>query len=486
MAVVNQLKQPRGLHLLFFLELCDRFSYYGIQSVFVLYLTKTFSFADSHAYSLYGVYTALAFSTPVLGGYLADRFLGYQKTIGYGLLLMTLGNLALLFSGTLSFYLGLSLIIVGIGLFKANNAALLGGLYQKNDARRESGFTIFYMGMNVGAILGPLTFGYIALHFGWIYGFTLSALELAVSLILFTVSKKTLLPSNGAAFFHHKSLNLEQSTFLFIIILLSVFAINIFFYYPILFKAVLWLVGIFVLSYVLFLAYEKPAGERNKILAIIILNIFAIFFFACQVQIGSSLTLFIDRLVNKHTFGWQIPTAAFSSLQPFFVILTAPLLAPLWSYLEEHHYSFSTVSRIFLGLLLGSISFACFAFSAYSSRWHTTINLPLIMLVIGNFILGAGELCIGPVMMSAVTYLIPKELQGRIMGMWFLSIAFSSYLGSFLAQVADLEKKKPNINSIIYFHSFSNTSLIVFIAALFLLMLSPVIRSLVSNPAGSE
>lgn len=478
MATVNQLKQPNGLYFLFFSELWDRFSYYGIQSILVLYLTKTFSLTDSHTYALYGVYTALAFSTPVLGGYLADRFLGYQKAICYGLILMAIGNIILLLPGTLTFYLGLSMVIAGIGLFKANNAALLGTLYQQDDARRESGFTIFYMGMNIGAILGPLIFGFIALHFGWKYGFVLSAIGLLSSLILFTLGKKIFSPIKNITILKQELFNFKQFTFLLTIVLLSIVVINIFFYYPRFFKDMLWLVGIIVLSYVLFIAYKRPAAERNKIIVILILNIFALFFFACQVQVGSSLTLFIDRMVNKDIFGWIIPTAAFSSLQPLFVILTAPLFAPLWNYLEKRHYSFSTISRIIIGLLLGSISFACFAFSAYSTHWHTMINVPLVMIVIGNFILGAGELCIGPAMMSAVTYLIPKELQGRLMGMWFLSIAFSSYLGSLLAQFADSAKVKSSLSADIYLNSFSTTSLLVFTVAVLLLMLSPLIRYL--------
>ncbi len=467
--MINNKKQPRGLYLLSFLEIWDRFGYYGIQSILVLFLTKTMLMADDSAYALYGIYTALAFSTPLLGGYIADRFLGYRKAVAYGLTLLTIGNALLFIEGAHTFYIGLSLVICGIGLFKANNATLLGSLYEAGDIKKEKGFTLFYMGMNIGATLGPVVFGLAALYFNWKYGFMLSALASGCSLVLFVFFRQL--------YNSIKPKTSKKYPLRFCVALIcAVLGISGLFYFPEVFKDILWLIGIVSLIYLFTAAAKHSKFERKCILLLVILDLFAIFFFACQIQIGSSLTLFIDRLVNKQVFAWTIPTAAFSALQPICVIISAPLLEPIWNSLGRLLPIYSVILRVFLGLALGGLSFVLFALSADSTAWHTTINYPLIGVVAGNFVLGAGELCIGPIIMAAVSRFAPERLRGQLMGFWFLSIAFASYLGSILAQFAGTANIKLTNNSTIYFHSFLKTSLVTLSTALLLLIFLAVVR----------
>lgn len=459
----NKLKQPKGLYILFFTELCDRLTYYGIQSILVLYLTKYLHLSDINAYSIYGIYSTLAFSLPTLGGYLGDKFIGYINAVAYGILLIIIANIFIVIPKIHYFYIGLAVFICGIGFFKANNTSLLGKLYSEQDIRKEGGFTIFYMGMNVGAILGPIIYGVISIQWGWKAAFFTGAISSIACFIIFIL---------GMKFYFNKSVSNVSIKYSYKIILSSVLVvltISLLLKYSFLFAYLLLVIGLVTLIALYKIYKQYDYLQQNKILLIIILNFFSVFYFACSLQVSSSLILFIDRYIDTTVLGFHIPPAAFASLSAFFIIISAPLFAPLWTHLGKMHHAPTLITRIVLGLFLAVVSFLIFSLSTQLTFYHG-INLPLICIVLGNFVLGAGELCIAPPLLAAVTYLIPKKLQATFMGFWYLSIAFAAYLSSLLAKLSAISTAAGLEGDLSYYHAFNRTALIAFIAGMSILI----------------
>jgi len=466
----NQKNKPKGLYVLFSTEVWDRFIFYGIQALLVIYLTKIFLFSDDKAYSLYGAYTTLAFSLPLLGGFLADRFIGYQRAITNGIFLVFLGAICLVFQRMALLYVGLSCIICGVGLFKANNASLLGQLYRPHDTHKESGFTLFYMGMNLGAILGPIVLGLI-LNIGWKYTFGFSALGAMLSLVIFTVNKKHF--TVGKIYI----LGILKNSVFYSGVIVFLIALTLLLQSPHFIIYLLSIVGIVVLSGIMYFSVRFNRIERNKIGLLLILDIFSIAFFACSLQITSSLMLFIHRDVNTSIFHFKIPPEAFASLEPLFVIVAAPVFAPLWTYLEKKRHTPTVITRVILALLLGATSFFFFAWAAHINPIHN-INLPMMLIIAGNVFLGIGELFIGPGLIAAVTYLIPEQLRSTFMGIWYLSIAFSAYFASVLAKFVTVTKATLQNNQLIYYHGFLKTAFITLGIALLAFMVTPILKHL--------
>lgn len=477
-------RQPKGLYVLFCTELCDRFTYYGIQSLLVLYLTKSLHNSDASAYALFGVYSALAFSLPMLGGFFSDKCLGYARSILYGLSLVLLSTLFLVVTNTVYLYIGFGLIICGIGLFKASNASLLGTLYSEHDIKRESGFTIFYMGMNTGAILGPICYGIVAVKWGWNAAFILGGIVTLISLIIFITNLNLYLTQK--THWQISKIFTKIDALLVLCIFLVLIVVTLLLQFSYYFGDLLTLVSILTFIALFFICKSQNSSARRNIILLIILDIFSIFFFACSLQISSSLLLFVNRHIHANIFGYKIPTEFFASLEPFFVIITAPLFSPLWTYLENKHQAPSVIGRVIFGLLLGAISFWIFDFSAKLAFAQSTV-WSLFGVVFGNLILGAGELCIGPALISAVTYLVPKKLQATFMGLWYLSIAFAAYLSSIFAKLSASPIAKSLLEGdIAYYHAFEKTAIVTSIAGIIAIMSFPFLKRLQYIAAGSH
>lgn len=452
--------QPAGLYFLSFTEIADRFNYYGIQAILILYLTKTLLFDDKQAFIFYGIFTTLAFSIPLLGGYIADHFLGQRKAIICGLALTIIGNGLFLLWQSSVFFLSLALIIFGIGLFKGNNAALFGALYEKNDVRKEKGLTFFYLSMNVGGITGPLIMSFFAVQLNWYYGFLVNIVVVILALISFLIFLRRY-DSNPI-----KSQNsFKGILFLFLGISAAIVCIYGFFHYQVLFGNLIWIIGGVAFLSLFVVAMRYQGTERSNLLLLIILYLFTICFFACFIQVGSSLTLFIDRCVQREVLGWEIPTAAFSAIQPIFMIVFVPLFSFFLRFFEHKPDLFMIFSRATIGIMLAGVSFAVFALAALSLNWSQHINFPLLGIILGNFLLGMGELSLAPAVLSAITRLAPQRMQGTMMGFWFLSVAISSHVGSLLAQFSSLTNQHVT-SAAIYMHSFLNTAIIVLIVAM--------------------
>ncbi len=459
----------RGLYVFTFAEFWDRFSFYGLQAVLVLYATQALLFTDNQAYALYGVFTALTFASTILGGILADRLLGMRQTLIIGISLVVLGNATLLLAGQHFLYLGLSLIICGIGLFKPNSASYVGSLYKDTEAKSERAFSIFYAGMNAGGLLGPLTYGYIAHRYGWLYGFGLSAIGMLSSLIIFLCMKiKTV---DNTLY----TVRLSVKTIIYFALLITIALYTLLLQHPEVFGRLLLFIGLATATGLGLAAFKSNADDRKRILALGILLFFSLFFFAASLQTATTLTLFIEREVSRTVFGLTIPTAMFLSIEPFFVILTAPLIGFFWTFLERKQCDPSYATKVAAGLILAAASFVLFFFAAVYNEKTNHASLAYILL--GNLLLGLGELCILPVVLSAIARLAPKGIRSTMMGVFFLSLAFSSYLAG---AIASLVSGGTSVN---YAHAFIEIAAITFLIGLIMFLVNIKLRGVFQGSA---
>lgn len=387
---------PKGLYFLFTIEMWERFGYYGMRALLMLYMTKFLLFSTEKAGNIYGLYTGLVYATPLLGGYLADRYLGQRKCILIGGILMALGQFALTVPVLPIFYMALILLIIGNGFFKPNISSIVGQLYDRDDPRKDGGFTIFYMGINLGAFLAPLVCGTLGEKVGFNYGFMASGIGMTIGLCLFLWGQKKYLAHYGLAPVHCSNTKEYCDTD----------RINI----------------------------DKPITkeEWHRITVIFILVFFSIFFWSAFEQAGSSLTLFADQAINRLVpfINKEFPVSYFQSVNPLFIFILAPLFSILWTNLADKNKAPSIPAKFAMGLAFVSISFALMAAAAGINE--TGIKVSFLWLIGVYFLQTVGELCISPVGLSMVTKLSPAKFTSLFMGTWFLaSFAANILAGSF-------------------------------------------------------
>ncbi|GGJ77636.1 POT family proton-dependent oligopeptide transporter [Anoxybacillus voinovskiensis] len=404
-------KHPPGLYLLFFTELWERFSYYGMRAILVLYLTTALvsgglGFKESVAMSIYGFFTGAVYFTPIVGGYLSDRFLGRRLAITIGGVTMAIGNFILFAIHTkLGLYAGLLLLIIGNGFFKPNISTLVGELYGPNDKRRDGAFTIFYMGINTGAFLAPLVCGFLAedyfkttidgvVHYGFKYGFLAASIGMVIGQLLFNVFGNRYLGEIGKAPVGKSATHTAE-------------------------KAPL------------------TKKEKQRIAVILILACFIVFFWAGFEQAGSSLTLYTDKFVDKTIGSWTVPTSWFQSLNPFFIVVLAPVLSSLWLKLANSKRGDLPIpTKMALGMILLGLGFAVLlpaVLQTGSDEHHITTKANVFFIVFTYFLHTLGELCLSPVGLSMVSRIAPVRLASLMMGVWLAGTAVANILAGQLA-----------------------------------------------------
>lgn len=411
----RRLKHPGGLYLLFFTEMWERFSYYGMRALLMLYLTATFvtgglGYDVSSAAWIYGIYTGLVYFTPIIGGELADRFLGQKKSIIIGAAIMILGNLSLFAWQTRwALYLGLGLIIIGNGFFKPNISTLVGQLYEDGDKRKDSAFTIFYMGINVGSLIAPIICGLLAenffatksgeviLHYGFRYGFLAAAIGIIVGEIIFiTLSPKYL----GHVGKNKKSEEKKEVV-----------------------------------------KEDKPLTkqEKKRIAVILILASFVVFFWAGFEQAGTSLTLFAEKATDRSLFGWTVPIAFFQSINPLFILLLAPLFSKLWFKLaSSKRGDLSVPTKMAMGMIVLGCGFLLMVVATMSlggNIENPAVKVSMFWLVGTYFFNTVGELCLSPIGLSMVSSLAPAKYASLLMGVWLASSGVANYLSGYIASL---------------------------------------------------
>jgi POT family proton-dependent oligopeptide transporter len=451
------LGHPRGLGLLFITEMWERFSYYGMRAILVLYLVNALKWDTAHAANLYGTYTMLVFLTPVIGGYLADRFIGTRRSLVIGSIVISLGHFTLAFPGMTAFYIGLGLIIIGTGFFKSNVSTMVGQIYREGDPRRDAGFTIFYMGINTGAFLGPIVCGGLAqsTSFGWHYGFAAAGVGMLLGLIGYLWGRDRYLPGIGmsvsrkeAAAAHNELGSVSNSDpdanplrnggagavagamvgwFLGSGNLLAV------------------LMGIVIGAALGVTLLGSHGEERKQVIALFIVVFFVIFFWAAYEQAGSSMNLFADKNTDLHAGSFMIPSSWFQSVNPAAILIFAPIFAGLWTSLGRRGREPSTALKMVLGLALLATGFLFLVVGG--SRADQGVLVSPFWLVAAYTFHTLGELCLSPVGLSYVTKVAPVRFAGLLMGVWFLANAAANKIAGALAAYTPTPGEAPQAHA---------------------------------------
>ena len=567
---------PKGLAILFFTEMWERFSYYGMRGLLVLYLTQHFLFSDEKSSIMYGAYTALVYVMTIIGGTLADRYLGQRKAVTFGAILLCIGHFGMAFEGSGSkeyvvtngaeiemqhegrgdnrmlfmdydgaerrvtfdletgdmqvletadrqrdatapvyatiaksdfttrvvqqelytniLFLSLAFIIAGVGYLKANISTIVGALYEFDDPRRDSGFSLFYMGINLGSLLSSLTCGIIGIVWGWKYGFGLAGIGMFLGLLVFVWGQKYLdgkaEPPNPDVL--KKSflgpINVEMACYL---AGLGVIAVSML----LVMNSELipeWFVGSLGIAVFLGLvgyAFLKLSGtERNRMFAAIYFVLAQIPFWALFEQAGSSLTLFTDRLVDKEMFGWNVPTPVFQFLNAGYIVIFAPLFAWMWISLGKRGLEPSTPVKFAIGVFLAGLGFLSLVGGMGISGSTGMTAVYFIFLI--YWVHTMGELMVSPVGLSAVTKMAPARVVGMTMGAWFLYSGLSNYLAGVIARTTGAETIGGQVTNIAeakstYVSVYTNVAYVAMGIGVLMLIISPIIKKWMSTDVGA-
>ncbi|MGC6401512.1 peptide MFS transporter [Sphingomonas sp. FW199] len=417
---------PKGLYMLFFAEMWERFSYYGMRAILIFYLTQHWLFSDGKSNLIYGAYTSLVYITPVLGGYLADRYLGQRKAVLFGGLLLAAGHSLMAVEGTGGqsdptinvFWAALAFIIVGSGFLKANISVMVGQLYNLTDTRRDAAYTIFYMGINVGAAMGTILVAYLGQTLGWGYGFGLAGIGMLVGLIVFALGRGSLRGAGEAP----APLARGKEFGLYGIGVASVAVIWALVQYQNVIQGLLAVSGVALLAYVLFESFKLEKEPRERMFAILFLISLNPVFWGLFEQAGGSMNLFTDEFVDRG----GVPAGIFQSINPIYIILFAPIFAALWQWLGKRGLEPSAPAKFGIALLQMGAANLVLVFGAQA--WGIEAMTPVFLVFAYYLLATTAELCLSPVGLSAMNRLAPKFLASLIMGAWFYMTAVGNFV----------------------------------------------------------
>ena len=420
---------PKGLYMLFFAEMWERFSFYGMRALLIFYLTKHWLFSDGESNVIYGAYGSLVYIMPVLGGYLADRYLGQRKAVLFGAILLTCGHFLMAAEGsggqndpTINiFWAALAFIIVGSGFLKANISVMVGQLYKLTDPRRDGAYTIFYMGINLGAAVGTILAGYLGETLGWAYGFGAAGFGMLLGLVVFA-SGRGLLKGAGESPVRPEGSRPVSDYLLYAIGLGAVGVIWVMIQYQEIIQSLLIVSGIGLLGYVLWQASKLEKQPRERIYAILFLISLNPIFWAMFEQAGGSMNLFTDRFVDRQ----GVPASIFQSINPIYIILLAPLFAGLWVKLGRMGREPSAPAKFGLALLQVGLANLILVWGAQA--FGMAVMTPVLFVFLYYLLATTGELCLSPVGLSAMNRLAPSFMASLIMGAWFYMTAVGNFL----------------------------------------------------------
>jgi len=460
---------PRGLSTLFFTEMWERFSFYGLRPLLVLFMSAAildggFGFDRGEASAIVGIYAACVYLSSLPGGWIADKLLGLQRAILWGAILISAGHIAIGLSafesaGKVPFFLGLLLIVLGTGLLKPNISAIVGDLYPEDSPKRDSGFSIFYMGINIGAFAGQLVTGFLGEIYGWHYGFGAAGVGMLAGLLVFAWKAKATLGNLGLEPTKDpdpiKQKKTETTAKLFIVIsavlIATVFilsATGLLILDPVAIGGymVFVLMGLAFLFFVYVLFFAGLSSlEMKKIVVVGVLFIFAAIFWSAFDQAPTSLNLFARDFTERDILGFTVPATWFQSVNSAFIIILAPVFAALWTWLGSRKKDLSSPAKFSAGLILTSVGFVIMLIAANiivdgNTAGATIIKVSAWWLVWSYFFQTVGELCISPVGLSSMTKLSPKKFVGQVMGIWFLASALGNLIGGLVGGYVDPEK----------------------------------------------
>jgi POT family proton-dependent oligopeptide transporter len=496
---------PRGLSTLFFTEMWERFSYYGLRPLLVLFMSAAlarggFGFDRDQASAIVGIYGACVYLASLPGGWVADRLLGLRRAILIGAILITSGHFSIGLSGfagqgtggKIFFFLGLLLIVFGTGLLKPNISAIVGDLYPEGGSRRDAGFSIFYMGINLGAFLGFLITGALGEKVDWHAGFAAAGFGMLIGLLVYTLTARKTLGSIGMEPTRHpdaavqarqeKSVKLWLAAGLGVIVLAFVLAAAGVFV-PDAQVIGRYMTGAMISMAALFFGYVFLAGgldgdEKRRVAVIVVLFLFAAIFWSAFEQAPTSLNLFAADFTDRNIGGWEVPATWFQSINALFIILLAPFFAALWVSLGRRGRDLSSPAKFAMGLFFAGLGFAMMIFAANAVvSSGGALKVSPMWLVGSYFFQTVGELCLSPVGLSSMTKLSPRKFVGQMMGIWFLASALGNLIGGLVGGHVDPEKleQMPKL--------FTTTTLFLMAATVILgLLVIPIRRMMADVP----
>jgi len=505
---------PKGLYICFFTEMWERFSFYGMKALLFLYLIKYHLFTDEHGYNLIGAYGALVYAMPVLGGLLADRYLGMRKAVIFGACLLVLGHFGMAYEGFKAskvdgvliqdtqalqvFYFSLALIIVGVGFLKPNISTIVGKLYTKNDPRRDSGFTIFYAGINFGAWLASIVCAYLGETYGWKYGFGLAGIGMIAGLLVFILGQKHLeghAEASDPKILSIKTAGIPLEQWIYFGGFVSVFGVWALIQTHSLFltlgsllppasPVILFLHSIslvLIAGMVWFVRKHCTKVERDQMIALTMIILAGLLFFSLYEQTYGSWVAFSDRVMDRNILGLTWSAGQLTSMGALFIFILAPFFAWLWPYLESKKLNPSTPLKMALGLGFASLSFVVLSLGINSSAENTLISV--WVLIGAYFVLEIGEMILSPISLSAVTQLSVKKVVSVMMGAWFLGTSYSEILAAEFNKLSAIETDGGIVKDLTsaittYDELFIFSAEIGFAAALFFLIITPFMKKL--------
>lgn len=496
------LGHPKGLYICFATEMWERFSFYGMKYLLLLYLTKYHLFTDANGLDVLGSYAGLVYAMPVVGGLLADRYLGMRKAVLFGGILLSLGHLGMAYEGFQAyiengkiirdshalqvFYFSLALIIMGVGFLKPNISTIVGQLYHKDDPRRDAGFTIFYMGINIGSASATLFCGWLGETYGWSYGFGAAGIGMILGLLTFVWGQQFLRglaePRDAERLKKKTPIGLSTELTIYLGAITGLLLVwQLVQYNPVVHTTLNAVSLIVFLGLVWFLIKKCNRMERDRMIVMIILILFTVVFWALFEQSAASMTLYADRVVNREAFGFLFTASQLGSLNAIFIILFAPIIAWLWTRLSAHNLEPSTPLKFAFGIIQAGLGFLMLVIGA--SMPDAAGKVALIWLVLAYALHTIGELSLSPVGLSAVTKLSVHSVVGVMMGTWFLATAYSELVAAQLSKLAAIETEAGKVLDISaalisYTELFTFLFYVGVIAGIFLAIMSPFLRKM--------
>jgi proton-dependent oligopeptide transporter, POT family len=433
---------PEGLKVLFLTEMWERMSYYGMRGLLVLFMTSSISdgglnLTNISASAIYGIYASMVYLFALPGGWIGDRILGQQKAILIGGIIIALGHFTLILPSLNTFFLGLLFVVLGTGLLKPNISAIVGGLYEENDSLRDSGFTLFYMAINIGSILGFFVCGYLGEKIGWHYGFGAAGLGMLFGLFQF-ITNKNKLNKVGLSPLLENIQKKDVVIVFFCIALIFVISITglmgLWFFDPVPLAKILSLIitGITVLYFIYILTYGKLSNEEfRRVILIIFLFFGAALFWSGFDQAGSSFNIFAYEYTNRNILGWQYPASWLQILNPVFVVILSPFMAALWIFLGKKMMDPNLPFKFGLGLIFMAVGFLIIAIAAELALNQNLVGAQWLLLT--YLFHTIGELMISPIGLAAISRLSPKRYIGQMMGVWFLASSLGAIIAGILS-----------------------------------------------------
>jgi POT family proton-dependent oligopeptide transporter len=486
-------KYPKQLWYLFLSEMWERFSFYGMRGMLAVFMVNQLMMDEKTTNLQYGATQAFVYAFPFIGGVFADKILGLRKSLFWGSLLMIVGSVILSIDPKQFFFLGISFTIIGTGFFKPNISSMVGQLYKENDVRQDAGFSLFYAGVNLGALIGgyiciavaegSLWSGFVPENLRWNFAFGFAAIVMIISLLTFTQTQKSLGEIGLSPLLHLKKPKrrfIEIATYIGSLAIIP--AIILMVANTVYTDYFMMVIGPASILYLFYEMRSFSASENKKLLAALVLIIFSIFFWAFFEQSGGSLSLFAVNNLHNTLLGIQVsPNGVNNSANSLFVIIFATLIGLLWIWMHKRKIEPNTVVKFGLGFLFLAGGFWIFYYTKFFAdpSGKTSLNL----FTFGWFIITFGELCLSPIGLSAMSRLSPQKTQAVMMGIWYLASAYGQYFAGLLgANIANASENASNAEKlIVYADGYNQLALYALIAGVILILISPLVKKLMQE-----